>query len=313
MISRIETQKVEPADEDAGAASGTPNLVRLEFVIFLWLGLASLPPPEEIEAGFAGRYKSLSLLNQGGQGVACKATSSDGTLVALKVYKASHVAERSDREVAALRQLKSERLVRLHDAGEIRINDTTYRFIATTFIAGKPLSDIIATGPLELAGAVRVLADVIEAISHLWSAQIVHRDVKPENIIVTSAMRAVLIDLGIARHLTQETITTAGQTYGTYGYFAPEHFAARRLSYKADVFAAGIVFQEMILGAHPTAGRQELLLNGGPTLTSLGLNIPAPIDNLVDRMVARHAYDRPSLDTILTTLIGFLNGKMESQ
>ncbi len=275
-------------------------------------GSVSLPTTEEIEAAFCGRYRSLSLLNQGGQGIACKATSSDGTVVALKVYEASHVAERSDREVDALRQLKSERLVRLHDAGEIRINGTTFRFIATTFIAGKPLSDLIATGPIELSGAVRILADVIEAISELWSTQqIVHRDVKPENIIVTSRMRAVVIDLGIARHLTRKTITTAGQTYGTYGYFAPEHFAARRLSYKADVFAAGIVFEEMLIGAHPTAGRQELLLNGGPTLSSLGVNIPALIEKLVDSMVAKHAYDRPTLDTILVTLNSFFSEKTE--
>jgi serine/threonine-protein kinase len=269
-----------------------------------------LPTIVEIEAAFSDRYRALSLLNQGGQGVACRATSTDGTVVALKVYETSHVAERSEREVAALRQLKSERLVRLHDAGEVEINGAIYRFIATTFISGTPLADVIAGGPVELAGAVRVLADIIEAIQELWSTQqIVHRDVKPANIIVTSAMRAVLIDLGIARHLTQKTITTAGHTYGTYGYFAPEHFAGRRLSYKADVFAAGIVFQEMLLGSHPTAGRQELLVNGGPRLATLRLKIPGPLEYLVNKMVAKHAFDRPDLESIIGVLKEFLGEK----
>lgn len=177
-----------------------------------------LPALEAIQSAFGAQYSSWSLLpTQGGQGVACQATSADGIAVAMKIYKVGHVEERSEREVSALRQLRGKHVVRLHDAGRIDIGGDTYRYIATTFIEGRTVASMIKDGPMPLPAAGRIIADVADAIVELWNCpqKIVHRDVKPDNIIVQPEGRAVLIDLGIARHLSQKAITTAGHTYGT--------------------------------------------------------------------------------------------------
>lgn len=261
---------------------------------------------------FTGRYEDFSLLStQGGQGIACKATSVDGALVALKVYKPQQVEERNDREVTALRQLRGERIVRLHDAGRIEVDAVAYRFIATTFVDGRPLSDCLAD-PVSVRGAAQVIADVCDAIDELWLLKIVHRDIKPDNIIVTPAGRAVLIDLGIARHLSQKTLTTSGHTYGTHGYFAPEHIGGRPVTCKADVFSAGIVFQQMLIGSHPTNLDQRLLVNGGPRTATVAPNAPAEIVQLVDRMVAKRAFDRPAPATVRAVLESYL-GRPDTQ
>jgi eukaryotic-like serine/threonine-protein kinase len=274
--------------------------------------MAATPPGppsiSQIEAALTGRYHSFSLLGtQGGQGVACKATSADGCAVALKVYDAEHVEERSEREVAALRQLKSPRIIRLHDAGRVVIDGETYRFIATTFVEGTPLSDLLSTGPLSVEKAAQIATDIAEAIDELWRLKIVHRDVKPDNIIVTAETRAVLIDLGIARHLSQRTLTTAGYTYGTMGYYSPEHFAVRPVTCKADVFATGIVFQQVILGRHPTHGRQDLLADGGARTKGLVPSCPDVVAELIDRMVAKRTYDRPEPADVKNVLQAYLH------
>lgn len=267
----------------------------------------------QVEAALAGMYGDLTVLkDQGGQGTVYRSRAADGTDVALKIYAMSQVEERSEREVVALRRLKSERIVRLHDAGRIEIGNDLFRFIATSFVEGTPLSDLISCGPLEITTAARIASDVAEAIDELWLLRIVHRDVKPENIIVTPEARAVLIDLGIARHLAHKTITTAGHTYGTWGYFAPEHLAGRPLSCKADVFATGIVFQEMLIGRHPTSRRQELLANGGPMTSTVAPALDAAVSKLIDRMVAKRAYDRPTPTRVRAVIEDYLNANVRN-
>jgi serine/threonine-protein kinase len=261
----------------------------------------------------AGRYEDLSLLDtQGGQGLACRAFSTDKIEVALKLYDARFVRERTDREVAALRQLRSDRIVRLHDAGEVVLEGQPYRFIATEFVHGESLAKRLLSGPVPVPEALQIASDVAEAVDALWRKRIVHRDIKPDNIIVHHSGRAVLIDLGIARHLSQKALTTTGHTFGTLGYCAPEHLAGRPLTCRADIFAAGIVLQEMLVGAHPTAGHQNLLSAGGPPTARLIPVIAADLASLVDRMVAFKQYDRPKpLEVVALIEKLLLNGRKD--
>ena len=274
----------------------------------------TVPSLDAVESAFAGAYTALSLIpRQGGQGLACRARSSDGTYVALKIYKLTHIEARVDREVAALRELRNEHLVQFHGTGRIEVGGEGYRFIATTWVNGTPLATIIDNSPMALPSAARVVSDVANAIEALWTSmqRIVHRDIKPDNIIVSSDGRGILIDLGIARHLAAQALTTAGHTYGTKGYYAPEHITGRPVSWKADIFALGIVFQEMLLGRHPTGRIQDLLLDGGPKVAKLGLNVPSFIGHLIDRMVTKKSFDRPdarNVQAVLNTYLKNLEG-----
>jgi serine/threonine protein kinase len=265
-----------------------------------------------VETSFAGDYTNLSQLgSQGAQGVVYRATAADRTDVALKVYSADQVEERSVREVNALSRLKGENIVRLHGAGQVTIDGEQYRFIATTFIEGKPLSEILAVAPVSDVECAMYGADIARAIAELWSLNIVHRDVKPPNIMIRTDKRAILIDLGIARHLDLITLTGPGMTWGTPGYFAPELLRGLRPTCKADVFSLGIVIEEMVLGRHPTRRRQHLLSGGGPNIARLRPDTSSALANIVDQMVDVRPFLRPlpgevaaRLDEVVRQIMG---------
>lgn len=249
---------------------------------------------EDVQAGFSGRYDDLAVLGQqGAQATVYKAIAADGTAVALKLYNLDQLEERTAREVDALGKLSGETIVKLHAAGEIAISGETYRFIATTFIDGEPLSEVLPRGAIQPANAAAIGADIAAAIDELWSLKIVHRDVKPPNIMIRGDGRAVLIDLGIARHLDLATLTGPGIAWGTLGYFAPETLRGQKPTCKADIFALGIVVEEMLLGRHPTRRKQDLLMTGGPSIARHKPDTPAALAALIDRMVNGKPFLRP--------------------
>src|SRR5438132_962562 len=132
--------------------------------------MTDLPPVTAVESLLHGLYSSLVPLGvQGAQATVYKAVAADGATVALKLYHADQVEERTKREVEALRRLTCETIVKLHDAGNVRIDEDDYRYIATTFIDGQPLSEVIAAGALAPADAARIGADIAQAVAELWS------------------------------------------------------------------------------------------------------------------------------------------------
>lgn len=264
---------------------------------------SKLPSVEIVEACFDGGYTGLSeLASQGAQGVVYRARAADKTEVALKLYNTEQVEERSVREVDALSRLKGETIVRIHAAGQVSLSGEDYRFIATTFIEGRPLAEVISGGPLPAQEAAQYGADVASAIDELWGLNIVHRDVKPPNIMIRTDNRAILLDLGIARHLDLGTLTGPGMTWGTPGYFAPELLRGQRPTCKADVFSLGIVIEEMLLGHHPTRRHQHLLSNGGPSIARLKPDTPPELADLVDRMVKAQPFLRPMPVDVVSAL-----------
>jgi serine/threonine protein kinase len=106
--------------------------------------------------------------------------------------------------------------------------------------------------------------------------------------------RAVLIDLGVARHLSLGALTTLGKTWGTDGYMSPEQAnALRQLSCKSDVFSLGVVLQELLLGTHPTGYNQLALAGGGIKIAALNPGAPIPFEALLDSMLALNPHNRP--------------------
>jgi serine/threonine protein kinase len=266
------------------------------------------PSDADVQAAVAGLFDNVQPLAQGGQGAVYRATprgSSDD--VALKIYFSDQLDERTAREIAALKRLKGETIVRLHADGAIDISGTTYNYIATTFIEGDVLSAVLTKRLLSPGEVAAIGRDVALAIDELWANdRIVHRDVKPSNVMLRPDGRGVLIDLGVARHLNLSPLTTAGKTWGTEGYMAPEHARGKTLSCKADVFALGILLQECLLQRHPTSGRQILLMNGGPITAALRPNTPADLAQLIDLMVDRSPGVRPTPRRIADALQAFI-------
>lgn len=255
---------------------------------------------EEIDAAFPRQFRAIAPVVSGGQGSVFRVDEHDGSVIALKIYvpnAGANVEERTGREVAALEQLQCPTIVKLRGHGERLIRGVQCRFVSTTFIDGDTVERRVAVGPpLTVEGIAQVAADIADAIDAMWAtgARIVHRDIKPANVMLSAARRAVLIDLGLARHTTLDSLTVSGQSWGTAGYLSPEQASARKgLTCKSDVFALGVLLQYCLLGGHPTHGNQHLLLKTRPNTASLRTRIPRDYAAVVDRMLSTSPVVRP--------------------
>lgn len=268
-------------------------------------GRVSLPLTiAEIRAALAGRYESVHRIAAGGQATVFKAKSvADGQTVALKIYHSGQVEERTKREMKALSALDNKSIVRLSDVGELAIDEGKFQYIATQFIDGEPLSHALSRGPMPIQSVASMGRDVALAIEALWKHRLVHRDIKPANVMQKANGQSVVIGLGIARHMHMSSITTAGVAWGTPGYMSPEQMLAQRaLTCRSDIFSLGIVIQEAMLGSHPVAFRQQLLLRGGVPTASLRPKVDPMLRDLVDRMVQERSALRPNPAEVATML-----------
>jgi serine/threonine protein kinase len=256
----------------------------------------------DIVAALGGRYALGRQLRLGGQGVVYFATRTaalDGSPaadpVALKLHFDPSQDERVEREIAAMEQVRHPSLANLIEHGRVTIGERFVRFVAWEFIDGEALDHRLRQGPLVAKTVASVGRDVARAIDHIWAKRIVHRDVNPKNIMLRKGDRdAVLIDLGVARHLSMQTITGAGLTWGTMGYLSPEQCRTEtQLTCHSDVFCLAITLQECLTGRHPTGGDQARLAMTPPPTALVAPTAPAALAAIIDSMYASRAAFRP--------------------
>lgn len=221
------------------------------------------PPIDLVNSVLPGHIRLQSVLDVGGQGIVYRGTV-NGSLAAVKVYSSGQVCKRIEREVEALKKFDCPQIVKLLWSGELIFNEEPRQVVATSLIPGEPLSQVIKKRPLEFNDLTVIATDVAKAIENMWSLRIVHRDLKPSNIILRPDGTACVIDLGVARHLDQGSLTALGATWGTLGYFSPEQIkGVRQLTCKSDLFALGVVLLETAMRRHPTNGDQLRLFAEG--------------------------------------------------
>ena len=197
-------------------------------------------------------------------GTVYRATARDGTVVALKVAKESFVpkeesARRFVREARAAGHVRHRHLVGVIDAGEV----DGRRYLAMSLVVGRSLDERIrAEGPLPLADTARVTRHVAAGLDALHAAGLVHRDVKPSNIMIDADSAAALTDFGLAKGDDYSKITKAGEMMGTIDYVAPELIRGDQPSPASDLYALGCVVYECIAGDPPFAGKSGVLQVG---------------------------------------------------
>ncbi len=251
-------------------------------------------PPEFVEQRLAGRFKNLEILRIGGQGVVYRAETS-GNCVALKFYIDSKQNERVEREIRALEGFDHPNLAKLVEHGSMEQDGKKIRFVAWKFIEGSALDYRLKGGAVPVGVVACIGRDISRAIAHIWTKRIVHRDINPKNIILRENEReAILIDLGVAKHLSEATLTSPGLTWGTFGYLSPEQCRAEsQLTCQSDVFSLGIVLQEALCGHHPTGGDQSLIVQRPRRTCELMPHAPAALAALIDSMLGVRAAFRP--------------------
>lgn len=268
----------------------------------------ALRQPLKVGAALPPEVTLSEVIEEGGQGVVYRGAV-DGQLAAVKIYRPGQIQKRIDREVAALGDLTCPSIVRLLWAGKVVVEGQDLHVVATRFIEGRPLSEVISVGPLSHDQLGIIGHDVALAIKAMWERRAVHRDLKPGNIMLRDDGRACVIDLGLARHVDKSSVTQMGYTAGTIGYMSPEQArAARDLSCKSDLFALGVILVEAAQGGHPTSGDQDRLL-----AIALHQSLPAAIAGwkhaaLLRRLLAPRPPRRPRPDEVLEALNEYAPG-----
>jgi len=216
------------------------------------------PKPAELAAQFP-QLEIIELLGQGGMGAVYKARQKQlDRLVALKILppevgRTEAFAERFTREAQSLAKLSHPRIVSIYDFGHTE--DGLYYFIME-FIDGTDLRHVIQSGALSATEALAIIPQVCDALQFAHEEGIVHRDVKPENILLDKKGRVKIADFGLAKLLdkpaTVYTLTQAGQRMGTPHYMAPEQIEhPGQVDHRADIYSLGVVFYEMLTGELP--------------------------------------------------------------
>jgi serine/threonine-protein kinase len=250
-----------------------------------------------------GRYELLTLLGAGGMGQVWRARDSrTNRVVALKVLPEHSAAdeelrERFRRECRAVAQLTEPHVIPIHDFGDI----DGRLYLNMRLIEGTDLRTLIEReAPLSPRRAVAIIAQVAGALQAAHDVGLVHRDVKPSNVLVCADDFAYLIDFGIAHASDDRTLTKAGETIGTMAYMAPEAIgAAVKIDARVDVYALACVLYECLTGQPPftsTLGAQGLIANHlhtpPPQPSASTIDVPAAFDAVIAKGMAKNPDDR---------------------
>lgn len=208
-----------------------------------------------------GRYEILSRVGGGGMALVYKAH--DVLLnrnVAVKVLRQQFVHDdefirRFRREAQSAAALSHPNVVSIYDVGQ---EDETH-YIVMEYVEGKNLNEIIQErAPLQTDEAVRIAMQICDALDHAHQNHIIHRDIKPHNILIGNNGRVKVTDFGIARAVTSSTITHTGSVVGSVHYFSPEHAKGINTGEKSDLYSLGIVIYQMLTGRLPFLGESPI-------------------------------------------------------
>ena len=252
--------------------------------------MPSLPASSSAE-----RYRPLRPLGSGGSGSVWLARDErTGLEVALKIVpREGKAATRAEREALAAARLRHERCLRAYGLDR----DSRNVYIAYEYVPGQTLREALRAGELDDAAAVEAAAQILEGLAHAHARGIVHRDVKPSNVLLADGegISVRLLDFGLAQLAEEETLTAAGDVPGTLAYVLARAAAhGESGGPPADVWAVGVMLWESLAGWHPfwngslleTAKRIEA---GAAPLAQARPDLPKPLCALVDR----HARARP--------------------
>lgn len=257
-----------------------------------------------------GRYELGEKLGEGAMGLVFRARDTVlDRIVALKTLPfegaSDEIQERFRREAEAIGRMDHPHVVKVFDLGE-----TDGRlFMAMELLDGEDLRRLIeVSADIPITEKLRIFAEACDGFSYAHSRGVVHRDIKPANIMVTKVGITKILDFGLARMETHQTLTRKGVILGTPDYMSPEQATGKPADPRSDVFSCGAVFFEFVTGFKPFRGAtlHAVLFNivSEPTTPVLTLapETPARVAALIHRMIAKNPTDRPSMDEVSTQL-----------
>ncbi len=230
--------------------------------------------------------------------------------VAVKILHEAYRAdaefiERFHREAKAAARLSHPNIVSIYDVGV----DEDDHYIVMEYVQGNSLKDKLREeGALEISDAARIAKDIADGLNHAHTNNLVHCDIKPHNILLTSDGHAKIADFGIARAVTESTMTYSGSVVGSVHYFSPEQAQGGTITPKSDVYSLGVVMYEMLTGKLPFTGENAVAIamkhiEEEPTPPSaFRSQIPPMFEAITLRAMSKAAENRPSAFDLVQAL-----------
>lgn len=259
----------------------------------------------------AGRYELGPLLGRGGMSDVHLATDGKlGRRVAIKLLKSSLASDpvfrtRFRQEAHAAARMAHPTIVRVFDAGEEIVRDgagaeTVVPFIVMEHVEGRLLRDIIDDGPLPVGEAARIAEGILTALEYSHRAGVVHRDIKPGNVMITATGQVKVMDFGIARAISDSAATVAqtSSILGTAQYFSPEQARGETVDARTDLYATGVVLFEMLTGRPLFHGESAVAVayqhvSEAPAApSSINPQVSAAMDSVVLHALAKDRFAR---------------------
>jgi eukaryotic-like serine/threonine-protein kinase len=249
----------------------------------------------------AGRYELLELVGSGGMSSVWR--SHDRLLdrtVAIKVLHEQFATddeyvERFRREARSVAQLSHPNIVTVIDRGE----DESRQFIVFEFVEGENLKQLIRrTGPLPVRDAIQMALQMARALAFAHGRGLVHRDVKPQNVLLNDDGQAKMTDFGIARSVDVQGVTITGTVLGTSEYISPEQARGEQVNARSDVYSLGVVLYELLTGSVPFTGENFVAValkhvhEPPPNVLELRPDAPPRVAMAVERAMAKDPADR---------------------
>jgi tetratricopeptide (TPR) repeat protein/predicted Ser/Thr protein kinase len=266
--------------------------------------------PEGFEIG--RRYRVVKLLGRGGMGAVYRCHDEELQRdVALKIIRpeiASDTAiiERFKREIQLSSRVTHKNVLRVYDLGE----SESVRFLTMQFVEGQDLANLLRhTGPLPLTRLVHVFRQICEGLAAAHEEGVVHRDLKPQNVLLDADDHVWLTDFGLAKSLGGSAMTELGALMGTPSYMSPEQVRGQAVDKRSDIYSLGIVFYEMATGRTPFSGGSmyEVMMRRLSTpprpVTELNAAVPPYLRKVLERCLEVDPRSRfQSIGEILTDL-----------
>jgi eukaryotic-like serine/threonine-protein kinase len=267
------------------------------------LSSGNVPAFQGLQPGvlFGGRYEILSVLGQGGMGAVYKARDRElDRMIALKVIRPELATDpaillRFKQELILSRNITHKNVVRIYDLGEAE----GIRFISMEYVDGEDLRTLLHRhGKFSPKEAIAIVEQVSRALDTAHSEGVIHRDLKPQNIMRDKNGRIVVMDFGLARSLGDTGMTQTGAIVGTLEYMSPEQALGTTLDQRSDIFSVGLIFYELLTGISPYAADTAIASlmkrtrEDARSASDVDATIPRSLSAIVGRCLEREPANR---------------------